>query len=132
MWSGIGELSEVGPYDMKGVLRFLDYVPDRARAERAFESVGQLVFKLNLVTLDPDEAGETFRPLDFAPAPSCLARSLFDDATIDAHLDHLARAQRDDGGWAFGWMAWSPAAEADWRGCITVESLQTLRAYGRL
>jgi hypothetical protein len=132
MWSRIDALSEVGPYDMKGVLRFLDHVPDRARAERAFERVGPLVFKLNLVTLDPDEPGETFRPLDFAPAPGCLARRLFDDATIEAHLDHLARAQRDDGGWTFGWLAWSPAAEAEWRGGITVESLQTLRDYGRL
>jgi hypothetical protein len=132
MWSRIDGLSDVSPYDMRGVLRFLDHVPDRGRAERAFEHVGPLVFKLNLVTLDPDEPGETFRPLDFAPAPGCLARGLFDEATIDANLDHMARAQRDDGGWTFGWLAWSPAAEAEWRGCITVESLQTLRSYGRL
>jgi hypothetical protein len=130
MWSKIGELADPGPYDMRGVLRFLDHVPDRSRAERAFEQAGQLVLKL--VTLDPDAAGEVHLPLDFAPAPGCLARRLFDDATIDAHLDHLARAQRDDGGWTFNWLAWSPAAEADWRGSITVDALCTLRAYGRL
>jgi hypothetical protein len=51
---------------------------------------------------------------------------------LDTHLDHLARAQRDDGGWTFNWMAWSPAAEQEWRGVRTVEALHTLRAYGRL
>jgi hypothetical protein len=103
-----------------------------AEREDAFESAGQLLFKLGLVELDPDAPGEVHGPLDYAPAPGCLARRLFDEATIDAHLDPLARAQRDDGGWTFNWMAWSPAAEQEWRGSITVEALQTLRAYGRL
>jgi hypothetical protein len=132
MWRGIDGLSEAGPYDMRGVLRFLDHVPDRSRAERAFEQAGQLLIKLNLVALDPDVTGEAHLPLDFAPAPGCLARRLFDDATIDAHLDHLAQAQREDGGWMFNWPSWSPAAESDWRGSITVDALCTLRAYGRL
>ena len=70
-------------------------------------------------------------PLDFAPLPDSIARSLFDDATIAAHLDHLAAAQRDDGGWMFNWMSWSPAAEADWRGFLTVDALRILRANGR-
>jgi len=50
---------------------------------------------------------------------------------IEAHLDHLAAAQRDDGGWMFNWPSWSPAAEADWRGFITVDALRVLRANGR-
>jgi hypothetical protein len=66
-----------------------------------------------------------------APLPSSLARGLFSGATIDAHLDHLAGAQRDDGGWMFGWPSWSPAAEADWRGFLTVDALRILRANGR-
>jgi hypothetical protein len=132
MWSRIDGLAEAGAYDMRGVLRFLDHVPDRARAEQAFESAGQLLFKLNLVEPDPEADGETHGPLDYAPAPGCLARRLFDDATIDANLDHLAGAQQDDGGWMFNWPAWSPAAEAEWRGFVTVEALRALRAYGRL
>ena len=79
----------------------------------------------------PGAPGEVHGPLDYAPAPG-LASSLFDDAVLDAHLDHLARAQRDDGGWTFSWMAWSPAAEQDWRGARTVDALQALRAYGRV
>jgi hypothetical protein len=132
MWSRIETLSEASPYGMLGVLGFLDHVPDRARAGRAFADAGPLLVKQGLVELDPDAPGETFGPLAYAPAPGCLARGLFDDATIDAHLDHLAAAQRDDGGWMFNWPAWSPAAEAEWRGCVTVEALHTLRAYGRL
>jgi hypothetical protein len=139
MWSRIEALTEArppeaaaSPYGMLGVLAFLDHVPDRARAERAFAAAGPLLVKQGLVELDPAASGEAFGPLVYAPAPGCLARGLFDEATIDAHLDHLAAAQRDDGGWTFSWPAWSPAAEADWRGFITVEALHTLRSYGRL
>jgi hypothetical protein len=70
-------------------------------------------------------------PLDFAPEPGSLARVLFDEVTIKAHLDHLAQAQLDDGGWTFNWHAWSPAAEGDWRGFLTVEALRVLRANAR-
>jgi hypothetical protein len=63
-------------------------------------------------------------PLDFATAPDSLARSLF-DATIKAHLDHLAHAQREDGGWMFNRPTWSPAAELEWRGFLTVAALRT-------
>jgi hypothetical protein len=131
MWSRTDGLSEAGPYDLHGVFRFLDHVPDRARARRALDGAGRLLFKLDLVALDPDAPGEVHGPLDYAPTPG-LASSLFDGAVLEAHLDHLARAQRDDGGWTFNWMAWSPAAEQEWRGVRTVEALHTLRAYGRL
>ena len=77
-----------------------------------------------------DETGEVHSPLDFAPEPDSLARELFDEATIKAHLDHLAHAQRDDGGWMFNWLAWSPAAEREWRGFLTVDALRILRANG--
>lgn len=41
-------------------------------------------------------------------------------------------AQREDGGWSFSWPAWSPVAEAEWRGSVTVGALLVLRANGRL
>jgi hypothetical protein len=131
MWSRIGALPAAGPYDMRGVLRFLDHIPDRARARAALDGAGRLLSKLDLVALDPDVPGEVHGPLDYAPEPG-LASSLFDAAVLDAQLDHLARAQRDDGGWTFNWPAWSPAAAQDWRGARTVDALHTLRAYGRL
>lgn len=131
MWRGIDQLTEPMAYEMLGVLAFLQHVPDRPRAAGALKRVGRLLFDRGLVTLDPDAPGETHSPLDFAPLPDSIARSLFDDATISAHLDHLAGAQREDGGWMFNWPAWSPAAEADWRGFLTVDALRVLRANGR-
>jgi hypothetical protein len=131
MWSGIEKLAKPNGYEMFGVLAFLEHVPDRARAEAAFGRVGPLLFSCGLVALDPEAEGETFSPLAFASLPGSIARPLFDAATIDAHLDHLAGAQGGDGGWTFNWPSWSPAAEADWRGFLTVDALRVLRANGR-
>ncbi len=143
MWNRIGKLdaapggtiplaAPAGGYEMFGVLRFLQYVPDRDRAREVFGRVGPLLLERNLVALDPEAPGEVHGVLDFAPEPGSLARALFDDATVTAHLDHLARGQKDDGGWTFNWPAWSPAAELDWRGFLTVDALRVLRANGRL
>ena len=132
MWNRIGTLTETSGYEMFGVLRFLQNVPDRDRAREAFAEVGPLLIERNLVALDPEASGEVHGVLDFAPEPDSLARSLFDDVTVKAHLDHLAQAQRDDGGWTFNWPAWSPAAELDWRGFLTVDALRVLRANARL
>lgn len=141
MWRRIGELAAGGPaggdsavfggYQMFGVLAFLQHAPDRRRAEEALRGVGPLLFDRGLVALDPDATGEVHRPLDFAPFPDSVGRRLFDEAVIDADLDRLAAAQRDDGGWMFSWPSWSPAAEADWRGYLTVDALRVLRANGR-
>jgi len=130
LWKRIGQLSSPGPYDMLGVVAFLNSVPDAARAERALGQVGPTL--LGLVALDPEQPGETHSPLSFAPRPDSRARALFDDAVIQAHLDHTAAGQRDDGGWTFNFPAWSPAAELDWRGYVTVSALVTLRDNGRL
>jgi hypothetical protein len=132
MWEQIGALTKPGPYDMFGVLRFLDCVPDRKRAERAFETVAPLLRDPAMVELDPNAAGEVHGPLSFAARPDSLARQVFDQATIDAHLDHLAKGQEDDGGWTFNWPQWSQAGTLDWRGFLTVDALVVLRANGRL
>jgi hypothetical protein len=71
-------------------------------------------------------------PLDFAPEPTSMARELFSKSVIEDHLDHLAGSQLKDGGWTFNWLAWSPAAERDWRGFLTVDALRILRANNRL
>lgn len=133
MWTRISKAgAETGGYEMFGVLAFLQHVPDRDRATAVFGQVGSLLLENNLVAIDPETTGEVHSVLDFAPLPDSLARALFDEATIKAHLDHLAHAQRDDGGWTFNWPAWSPAAERDWRGFLTVDALRVLRANGRL
>jgi len=130
LWARIEAFEDGGAYELRGALAFLQRAPDVERARAAVEALAPHVARL--VTLDPEAAGEVHGPLDVAPRPDSLARALFDDATIAAHLDHLAAAQRDDGGWTFNWLAWSPAAEAEWRGSLTVDALATLRANGRL
>jgi hypothetical protein len=138
MWNRIGKLGADMPggigggYEMFGVLAFLQHVPDRDRARETFGRVGPLILDREMVGLDPEATGEVHGVLSFAPEPDSLARALFDDATVGAHLDHLARGQQDDGGWTFNWPAWSPAAERDWRGFLTADALRTLRANGRL
>jgi hypothetical protein len=109
LWRRIDELDDPGPYGFRGVLKFLQHVPDRGRAEDAFERVGRLLFDRELVALDPAAEGEVHTP-----------------------LDHLAASQADDGGWTFNWLAWSPVAASEWRGSRTVDALRTLRANGRL
>ena len=132
MWNRIAKMDEPGAYEMFGVLAFLQHVPDRERAREVFGRVGPLILERNMVALDPEAPGEVHGVLSFAPEPDSLARVLFDDATIQAHLDHLAHGQKDDGGWTFNWPAWSPDAERDWRGFLTVDNLRLLRANGRL
>jgi hypothetical protein len=129
LWSRIDALTSAGPYDIRGVLRFLDHVPDRDRARAAVAQLGPTIS--GLVALEPGAPGEVQTPLDFAPLPDSVARDLFDGSVITAHLDHLAGAQHDDGGWMFNWLAWSPAAEREWRGAITVDTLHLLHANGR-
>jgi len=131
MWARIDTLTAPSAYEMFGVLAFLQHVPDRARATAAFDRLGPLLLSAGLVALDPAAEGETHSPLAFAPLPSSIARGLFPEAVIEAHLDHLADGQLEDGGWMFNWPAWSPAAEADWRGFLTVDALRVLRANGR-
>ena len=129
MWERIDALEDPGAYDLYGALRFLDHAPDRERAAAALHRVEEPLRAV--VTLDPRATGEVHGPLGFAPEPDSIARPLFDDADIGAHLDHLAAGQQPDGGWTFNFPAWSPAQEADWRGFVTVDALDTLRRNER-
>jgi len=131
MWARIGALEKAGAYDLRAVAHFLDNVPDRARATATIDQLAPLITSPDVVTLDPAAPGEIHTALDFAPRPGSLARSLFKPAVIEACLDHLAGAQRDDGGWTVNWLAWSPVAAAEWRGAMTVSALARLRANGR-
>jgi hypothetical protein len=131
-WRQLDSLETTNAYEVRAVLPFLEYAPDRGRAEAVFARVGPKLFEQKLVELDPATLGEGHSPLNFAPQPDSLARRLFHDDVIESHLNALAAAQQPDGGWTFNWTAWNPAASLEWRGWITVEALLTLRAYGRL
>ncbi|OLB32290.1 MAG: hypothetical protein AUH05_18835 [Ktedonobacter sp. 13_2_20CM_53_11] len=119
-------------YDVRAVLPFLDFVPDRNRAEKALERIRQYLFEQKIVALDPAASGDVHTPLDFAPRPTSIARQLFSDETIDTYLEALVAAQQEDGGWPIGWPIWTPVTGLEWRGWATIDALTTLRAYGRL
>lgn len=131
-WRALDQLEETSPYEMRAVLPFLDYVPDRARAERVFARVGPKILEQKLVALTPSAEDDTHSPLLFAPRPQSLARSLFADDVVETHLDALVALQQEDGGWPINWYAWAPAPALEWRGCVTIDALITLRAYERL
>lgn len=76
-------------------------------------------------------------PVAVAPTPqSAVAHLLWGD--IQAHLDYLVAQQTTAGAWEPFWtwgeaypQAWEQAKE-EWRGHLTLETLTTLSAYGRI
>ena len=103
-------------YEVRFAVTFLNATLDALapRIERA-----------GLVAREP--GGDVQTPLEFAPFPHSRARRMFDQRDVDRHLEALAAAQKDDGGWMFGWDQWNPAATLEWRGVLTVHSLRILR-----
>jgi hypothetical protein len=140
VWRQLDGMENTHPYAASAAVRFLDSVPDRARAERAAQQLGVRVREQHLVDLGGDDAarpegyaeGETHKPHDFAPAPSSLARRWFSDDELERSLDELQAAQRADGGWPFAWPAWTDVNRHDWGSVVTIEALLKLRGYGRL
>lgn len=131
LWSRVDDPGEPGPYEVHGLVAFLEGVRDAGRAAEAVERLAPVI---RAATAPPQPGGppDVHRAIEYAPQPDSVARAAFDDAQIGADLDALEAEQREDGGWMFTWLAWSPVAEAEWRGVVTIEALRSLRAYGRL
>jgi len=125
-----GQPSEV--HDLLHGLVFLENVPERDRAQRILEPLGERILAAGLVCLDPHDQGYVQKPLAWAPRPESWCRRLFEASVIEEHLDAFAALQQEDGGWSISWSAVSPACELEWRGFHTVDALLLLRAYGRL
>lgn len=70
---------------------------------------------------------EFMRPLDFAPTPGRPVRALFTADEIAAELQRLVDQQQQDGGWRVDFAGYSPAAELDWRGHMTVHVISILQ-----
>jgi hypothetical protein len=104
----------------------------RPEAAELLARLGERIPASGLVPVTGGIEGETMRPLDFAPLPGGPARNLFDADTIAADLDRLANGQEDDGGWRVDFANYSPAAELDWRGHMTVRAISILKRNGRL
>jgi hypothetical protein len=140
-WQRVDAITETHPYEARNALNFLDSAPDRDRAQRAAQRLGELVRDAGyfLDPAHPERAvlgpgyaeGEHQLPHDYAPAPDSLARRWFTDAELDRSLAHLEAAGFADGGWTVPWGFWTPVTEFEWRPHATIEALSTLRAYGR-
>jgi hypothetical protein len=129
-WQHIEHLQVTSGHDFLCVLLFLEHAPERERAERAFERIRAQLTAEGHITYDPESSDYVFKPLDYAPSPGSMCRRLFDDPTIETHLEALAQKQQEDGGWPIAWPAVSPACELEYRGIVTLGALKTLKAYG--
>ncbi|MCG8926103.1 hypothetical protein [Lentzea sp. CC55] len=126
-WLRIDRLERTHPYELRGAAMFLDEVPDRARAELAAEKLKHLT-----QSTEGYAEGEGLDPHEFAQKPTSLARAWFTDDELARDLDALEQGQQEDGGWTFGFPAFTPIAHFEWRSIATVDALLTLRRYGRI
>jgi hypothetical protein len=131
-WQYIEHLQISSGHDFLCVQSFLEHVPDRERAESAFERISIQLMEGGHITYDPSASGYVFMPLVYAPSPQKMSHRLFDAATIQTHLAALAEKQQTDGGWPISWPAVSPACELEYRGIVTLNALKTLKAYDSL
>jgi hypothetical protein len=114
-------------------VQLLDSVHDqRPEAADLLTRLSERIPADGLVPVTGGIEGETMRPLDFAPFPDRPVRRLFDSETIGADLDRLASGQEGDGGWRVDFANYSPAAELEWRGHMTVRAVAILKRNGRL
>jgi hypothetical protein len=130
-WERIAALQPSEMHEMGVAITFLRYIPDRRRAQRELERLGQQLLASGLVA-DINATDYVRKPLDWAPSPDHPLRPLFDQTTIQANLDVLIAGQQEDGGWTITWPPLSPGCELEWRGWVTLGALLTLRANGRL
>jgi hypothetical protein len=117
-------------HTLLSVLPFLEYVPERKRAEAVFERLKKQF--LSATALEPDADSYVHPPSAFAPTPQSLAAPLYNQTVIKTHLSDLTSRQQEDGGWPISWPAVSPACELEYRGWVSLAALKILRAYGKL
>jgi hypothetical protein len=132
VWDALEDLQLGDAYSFRYAVHFLDAVPDRDRAGRELDRLAARMPADGVLVVEHGVEGEALSPLHVATRPDHAGRALFPDALIERTLDELADAQQPDGGWTFSWAAWNPAVAFEWRGMVTLEALNTLRAYGRL
>ncbi len=113
-------------------LRFLDAAPDVNRALHIIDRLRPLLDEDGCIPVAGGVEGERVTPLDMSGRSGSRSRSLFTEAQIAADLDRLEREQREDGGWDFDFLHWSPGQVNDWRGSYTVSNLRRLLHHDRI
>jgi hypothetical protein len=116
---------------LSAALGFLDAVQDSDRAAvELMLRLGRLIPDDGCLAVAGGLEDEQLHPLDIAPLAGRPLRALFTPATIAADRERLAAAQQDDGGWRVDFRSYSPAAELEWRGHMTVRAVSSLQAPG--
>lgn len=110
------------------VLGFAVNAADAAGATDVLDHLARWIPDDGIVPVAGGAEGECLRPLDLAPRPGGAARSLLAPEVVAADVARLAAGQGDDGGWPLEWNAYSPAAELEWRGHLTVNAIDLLQA----
>jgi len=131
-WARLDAGFDEDAHALAEVLLFLAHVPDRDRADATAAHIRDWLATAQWYRADPADPGYGLTPLHLAPTPESPWRRLFDDATIEGHLDRLLRDQKPDGGWAITWDPPGIAATLEWRGIETLRALRILRAYRRI
>ena len=131
-WKRLEGADETSAYAVKFALDFLDAVPDHERAVAAVERLRPMIGADGRIDVSGGTESEQLTPLDLSEKPGARSRALFSDDQIESELDALEREQQEDGGWTFGWLAWSAGQTVEWRGALTVRALHLLHAHGRL
>jgi hypothetical protein len=112
--------------------------PEAPRDARDAVARRMLEVGTTIASRDPEEwSSYSAKPLKLAPTPDCiLAEPLAPD--LARNLDWEIEHQAEDGSWVPNWT-WGGAfpddwavAEHWWRGDITLRTLRSLHAYGRI
>jgi hypothetical protein len=112
---------------LTAALGLLDAIHDSdPAAAELMARLGRLIPDDGRLAVAGGLADETLHPLDIAPLAGRPLRALFAPATIAADRARLEAAQQDDGGWRVDFRSYSPAAELEWRGHMTVRAVSIL------
>lgn len=127
--------------EMHDLMCFVELLETDGLPQEHYESILDKLSRAipHSVALDPAEwDGYGLRPIQVAYHPGSPLANAIDTDVIDANLDFEIDRQEADGSWSPNWSwdfvdaeAWA-TAEREWRGILTLRTLKTLRAYGRI
>ena len=114
-------------------LQFLDAVADTMPgAEEQIERLVGFLPPTGVLMVDGGADGEALHPLEYAPRPGTAVRRMLKSGVIEDNLQRVESGQQPDGGWPIDWATSSPAAALEWRGYVTVRSIDLLQTNGAL
>ena len=121
--------------DMESLIELVRLLPPAQSAD----AVRKLKRVLAVVVVqDPNQWNSyNVKPLTFVHSPQSPFYPEMETA-VGANLDYIISTQKSDGGWGLTWSweehnpaAWK-LAEKEWRGVVTLETLQTLETFHRI